>query len=633
MARPQAGQTPGGSTDFNAINNINNIWLIQGRVLTLQGNLIPGARVLAESLNVGTNFQTLITNLRGEFQVQYAVSRDLVTSFVVDLKVTKEGYLAAHRVIDFGGSMKPQVIRVTLRDSREDPELLGQAMLISSLSLRLAKLTATDGLSSKSQKDYARGVEEFLDRHNPDRALLSFGAVRQREPSCLDCRAMFALAELQSGDWDGAQNDVMDAVEAGRADPKGGKAEPALILGVMESWQHHPDRAAGFLAEALRFSPKDPLALQELGRTQLILQNWDAADAYLEKAIGAGAGPEARLLHTQALLGKGDADGANKEMNGYLGGRDIKKMPSSVRMVWAQVHDKLKAQAAYAKAKTDVDEPIDYLNRTIPELKGLEPASSQQPLDAILVAVGKNVAEFFRRLPNTTSLEQIHQEKLKNGKVIDAQDQSFHYLCLTQEEGGGPVTNEHRADLSGNESVPQGTQEGYMLTLGFVGVPLIFHPIYQPESAFRYLGRQKMDGHDTYVIAFAQRPAKARFTGIFKSGSTAVTTLSQGVAWIDAENYRVVRLRTDLLKPLPEVRLKRKTTEIDYGETRFKETAEAFWLPQEVTVTVDWNNRVLRNMHRYSDFKLFNVDVKDKIAKPQAALPGSGESVNPVTPR
>jgi len=38
--------------------------------------------------------------------------------------------------------------------------------------------------------------------------------------------------------------------------------------------------------------------------------------------------------------------------------------------------------------------------------------------------------------------------------------------------------------------------------------------------------------------------------------------------------------------------------------------AQAFWLPQEVTVTVNWQGMVFRNRHRYSDFALFRVETE-----------------------
>ena len=45
--------------------------------------------------------------------------------------------------------------------------------------------------------------------------------------------------------------------------------------------------------------------------------------------------------------------------------------------------------------------------------------------------------------------------------------------------------------------------------------------------------------------------------------------------------------------------------------------AEGFWLPQQVTVAVDWNGKHFRNEHRYSEFKLFNVEATEKIRKPR----------------
>jgi hypothetical protein len=156
-----------------------------------------------------------------------------------------------------------------------------------------------------------------------------------------------------------------------------------------------------------------------------------------------------------------------------------------------------------------------------------------------------------------------------------------------------------------------------MLTSGFASASLLFHPKYQSQATFRYLGRQRVNGRDAYVIAFAQQPGKARLNGGFKSGGITIPTFTQGLAWVDSQSYQITRLRTDLLRPLPEVNLERETTEIAFGEVHFKGIAEGFWLPQQVTVTVDWNGKHLRNEHRYSEFKLFNVQATQKIGKPK----------------
>jgi len=91
-----------------------------------------------------------------------------------------------------------------------------------------------------------------------------------------------------------------------------------------------------------------------------------------------------------------------------------------------------------------------------------------------------------------------------------------------------------------------------------------------------------------------------------------VLILVQGVAWVDSGTGHIIRMRTDLLKPASKVRLTRQTTEIQFSEVHFKEMTSTFWLPREVVVTVEWKGRTFRNVHQYSDFKLFNVQSEEK---------------------
>jgi hypothetical protein len=281
-------------------------------------------------------------------------------------------------------------------------------------------------------------------------------------------------------------------------------------------------------------------------------------------------------------------------------GRDVKKMPFEVCQFWGQIEDRR----------------VDYIHHPLADLDGLVPATDQGQLDSILSAVGKTVAEFFSNFPNTSSLEEIHEEKSRGKQEVGATlDQKFRYLCFTPAGAWGPGFDEYRVDLSGRRAWPQGLQDGFMLTSGFASASLVFHPMYQSQADFRYLGRQPVNGRDAYVIAFAQQPAKARLRGTFKSGQRMMATFSQGLAWIDSQSYQITRIRTDLLKPLPEIKLERQTTVIAFCEVHFKAVATGFWLPQRVIVVVDWNGKYFRNEHRYSEFKVFNVETIERRGK------------------
>jgi hypothetical protein len=594
--------------------NLFSDWIVGGRVTTIQGVPIAGAKVQVVPKSFSASMRTLFTDRQGAFQVDYSLNLVETKELAVEVDVTKKGFRKATLFLDYAEASKTNIIRVTLWEAGEDSELLSQADLISGLAPRLKKLRSSDGLSAAGEKDYARGVAEFLEKNGPDRALPFFTKVTHRDASCMPCRTMLALTELASGDWDGAYRNLVEVSNKILTGEIPGRPEPLVALGVMESWRHQPKIAAGYFVEALKYAPQDPLALQELGRSQLLVQNWGAADEYLGKALAAGAGPAVRLLRVQALLGRGQFQAAGSEMTSYLDGRDVKQMPIHVRQLWAEIEQRNKVEAVYEKGKTKGDQQLDYLHRLPPDLSGLEPATDQAPLNSILSGVGKTVADFFSNFPNTTSLEQVHQEKLsRKEKVAGTLDQKFRYLCFTPAQTWGLGFDEYRVDTSGGQAWLRGREDGYMLTSGFASASLVFHPAYQPQADFRYLGRQKVNGRDDYVIAFAQQPAKARVNGAFKSGETTMATFSQGLAWIDPQSYQITRLRTDLLRPLPEVNLQRETTEIVYGEVHFKGTDAGFWVPQQVTVSVDWNGKHLRNEHRYSGFKLFRVDANEKV--------------------
>jgi hypothetical protein len=56
-------------------------------------------------------------------------------------------------------------------------------------------------------------------------------------------------------------------------------------------------------------------------------------------------------------------------------------------------------------------------------------------------------------------------------------------------------------------------------------------------------------------------------------------------------------------------------------------------VPQQVTVTVDWKGKHLRNEHRYSEFKLFNVEATEKQGKrKQLSGTSKGASDYPTPP-
>jgi Tfp pilus assembly protein PilF len=615
------------------ITSLQNRWIVAGKVKTVTGYPVKGAAVTISPLST-TATRLLATDVDGEFNYQFGMLAEEVREFKALLTVKKKGFETEHAYVNYGKSARTWWIPFTLHEEGDDAnrDLLSAADLIAGVAPKLRQLGPANGLSSKSEKDYTRGVTAFLDQQNPQRAVPILADVSENNPTCIGCQTMLGLAELDWDAWDNAKESFINGVNAAMTNRTMGGAEPFVVYGTWLNWQHDPVKAEPFFLEALKSSPQDALALQELGRTLLIQQEFGAASEYLKKSLAAGAGPEGRLLYIRACVGAGRVDEANAEMARYLAGRDIKKMPLPVREVWASVQDRNKLVATYAAEKWKKDHAhFDFLQNPPADLiQGLEPAKDQVQLPSILDAAGAKILEMTRNFPNTTSLEAIHQQRLgKKGEVRSSQNQKFRYLCMLPSRAWGPAFKEYRADSSGKETEPKGIADGFMLTGGFTSAALIFHPTYRSESDFRYLGRQKINGQEMFVVAYAQIPGKAHLYGNFQAGQTSLPTYSQGLAWIDTSSYRIVRLHTDLLRPLPELRLKREAMNIDFDEVHFKHHPDTLWLPEQVTVTIDWNGKTLRNTHAYSDFKIFNVGSSERIGKPKVAAVSSKSTVTP----
>jgi tetratricopeptide (TPR) repeat protein len=371
------------------------------------------------------------------------------------------------------------------------------------------------------------------------------------------------------------------------------------------------------LRKYLKYGPRGGLALQKYGPAPCLDPDWENASEPLRNEMASGAGSEMRLMLAEAFWGAGMTDQARAELAAYLESRDIMDMPPQVREFSEQIQGRKKDEtvspASNEKAGAQREEPIDYLHYPVQDLPDFEPAGDQAPMNDILAAVANNVSRLFANLLNVSAVERVQLEKLdRNGIAEPGRTFEQLYLCLGAIGKQGPGFDEYRSDAQGHE-VRLGLQEGYMLTAGFMSAPLIFHPIHQTGNSFRLIGYQKLMGRNTIAIAYAQLPGRSSLPVRFQVGTNKQETFKQGMAWIDAENYQIIRLTSDLLQPLPKIGLEKLKTQIDFDEVRFDQATEKFWLPVQVVVTVNWKGRIFSNRHAYSDFKLFDVATSQRI--------------------
>jgi|HubBroStandDraft_1064217.scaffolds.fasta_scaffold04628_4 hypothetical protein len=287
----------------------------------------------------------------------------------------------------------------------------------------------------------------------------------------------------------------------------------------------------------------------------------------------------------------------------------------------------------YANAHPYLEEPLERLRELIPELKELQPIPDQKELPIILQKTGQRVDDFTNNMVDLIARETVGQEARNwRSDLLGSQLVVDNYLILAHNNGSKTTISESRLDLHGN--VPKQTQgkepgqgvftPGYRVSSGFASSTIYFATSQQPGSTFRCLGTERIDQEDTYVVAFAQGPDATTAVTMRGPGGTEVQMLVQGVAWVDKSSFQIIRLRTDLLVPRPEIGLNRQTTESTFSLTRIPEVRTPVWLPSRVEEYIQEadpqmralkfrNSYVFTNYQRYlSNEKENNADVAVK---------------------
>ncbi len=181
----------------------------------------------------------------------------------------------------------------------------------------------------------------------------------------------------------------------------------------------------------------------------------------------------------------------------------------------------------------------------------------------------------------------------------------------------GPVLEEYRTDAKEQTVDRNDFSAGHPRSVGYGNTWMMFVPANLPESRFRLLGSQKIDHHETLVIAFAQDPQQATMRAAVGIGDDACRYLLQGILWIDQSLSEIVRLQTDLVAPLANVHLDRLRSELRFSEVKIPTRNLTLWMPSEVKISWQGKDSAGMEVHRYSNYRLFGATSRIILPTPE----------------
>lgn len=268
----------------------------------------------------------------------------------------------------------------------------------------------------------------------------------------------------------------------------------------------------------------------------------------------------------------------------------------------------------YANAHPYLDDGPMELKKSVPELKQLTAAASQSRLRDILTRAAAELDEPLSKSPNLVSeevvtdtqpLRSVMQDPCPGmGACLPENSKQFNYILLIRRGNGDRLLlKEYRTALDGKPVPPSDVPHSQ----GFASSWLILSASNQPESHFRYLGEQKIDGRPTYVVAFAQIPGAVENPGYLFRSKQSAPMLLQGIAWISQSDYRITRIRTDLLEAQTEIGYQEQTAKIEFRAAQIPALRLQLWLPGAVTIETVVDGQLRREQHRYSKYRLYKA--------------------------
>jgi hypothetical protein len=134
-------------------------------------------------------------------------------------------------------------------------------------------------------------------------------------------------------------------------------------------------------------------------------------------------------------------------------------------------------------------------------------------------------------------------------------------------------------------------------------------------------GLANVNGQPAWQVHFRQRADKPNIMKSYRVGANGPSfpVAIKGRAWIADDTYQIIRLETDLVAPVPEIRLAADHSVIEYGSVHFRERAVDMWLPTSAEIYYDWKGRRAHRRHAFSNYLLFSVDEKQHISQPKIA--------------
>jgi tetratricopeptide (TPR) repeat protein len=587
--------------------------------------------VFAETTRVHLDRQALLrlvnlSNQTATWQTTEDASQGVFTnipfgSYAVEASAV--GYLSTHKEVQVMNSLRPDHIDIVLQ---RDP---------SAINLDVADRI----LSAKARKETKRAVSALKSGKFSD-AQKQLDEAYKSAPSSADLNFLLGYLYFQEKDFEKASNYLGTATTLS---PHNAQALTLLGRSRLERQDYVAARSA--LEQAVAADAENWLPHNLLADSYLRQKNYDKARDEAQVAIAKGkteASP-AQIVLGQALVGLGLDQQGIQALDTFLQESPRHPMAGQVRSLIAEIREFESASPSAENAATEARlagvDPLKALAAPRLSVKSWQPPGIDEtklalasgvtcPSEKVVEETGRHVQGLVDDVARFAAVEDlVHQSLDEFGNPIRTETRKYNYVVsISEPQPGSLAVDEYRVDKT--HKLDLGGYPDEIATAGFAALAIVFHPHMRDNFDMSCEGLGDWHGQAVWLVRFSQRGDKPSRMHSYKVGDLVYPVNLRGRAWITADNFQIVRIESELVRPMPEIKLLSEHQVVEYGPIQFEKKNTSLWLPKSAEIYFDFRRHRYYRRHSFDHYMLFSTDTEEKRKEPKAAVPD--RKLNPL---
>jgi hypothetical protein len=235
------------------------------------------------------------------------------------------------------------------------------------------------------------------------------------------------------------------------------------------------------------------------------------------------------------------------------------------------------------------------------------------PLRTIEREAGKRVSGFVDAVNRIAATESLENEVVDRfGHPVRHTSRSFSYVASVEQIRPGFYTmEEYRNGSMDLDQFPEG-----IATLGLTALVMVFHPVYVENYDLVCEGLSRRRGGLAWQVHFRQKPDMPARLRSYRVNNASYPISLRGRAWISTDTFEIERLETDLVSPVPKIKLRAEHIALEYMPVQFLSHHTELWLPESADLYFDFAHHRMHRRHYFRDYMLFTVDEHQQISLP-----------------